>query len=1292
MPENASLDPEQEVYRDNDSGNVVAIYSNPIKTYIVSDKLCYLVKNNNMSIDETIENHPVATIATLAVAAVAGFLIAPVAALGVVFAYVAINSGNPTWGTGLIGIYHEAGIGEQGKFYAEIERGYISLDAKTKQLKIKRGWTSSPYSFDIDGWSGRYGMPLEFLLSIHIATQMPDLAMEIATTFDTDVQVLLHPVDKGKVIAGFNVGPGNTEDSDFVTWEQIYKIASKNNGVVKDTWNKLVSWGRKYTDFIDDDELVSFDISSGEFYELFCMRLPHAEGCTCCIHIPGGLGSGKEDACEGTGKLVTGEGFELGKHEICDKCKKNIKKMVAALKIIQDNNWNSYSPYISRVKDHWFRDVYFVIDNVNNTEVVLNDEAYYYQTGERWSVYETYTQDDANAGSIPEGFEIGDYKLYRYNVDNEGNEHYILSKLSKDQVEEINERIAEGDTSVSRLVKKPVTKILTAITDELGQSSISGIKGNRWTAYDTADTSLNWAEMAVTEDTKDELKDFGGKLYYKENRPNDIVQIEDGQRTATNSDIKKMFVDNKYYQYDGTVGRANDIREDRKKHNSTTYAKTDADADPTLLGKVSITKDSLTAFSILENTHTLDADYIYKDFKELIVELNYFDKEDLTPKLENVMTWILPETSASGWPVRKYDKSEVFYGTLIHSEADMTLRINADIAKANSEIEQLENEDGSTSSGTITPTENIPTGSVADLVNKGYEVHKIMEDGGGWDYCQTNVTGCNHVYGHSCGLDATIQLAQANNHNTCCATYISWVLKEVGFDLSNHPGMHGAHNTYVWCVAEGWTPITDYNELKPGDLLFSDGTMGTESNTDKICHVQMLGNNGEWLNAGEVDPINNPPKAYTSGFIIGMRSQLNGAAQTFKGYKPGEPVVSPITGKIIDHGTVTRTNEETGNVEEVEFIKIQAIDKYMYNVADTIEKSGRGYEKCKGPDEANTFDAVTSDKDKKREGYDYFYDEYRGVLDGFVMYIEGFDLTLYDDDGAIALVKSGVTDSSVTRYQENTVNNMTDDLEEARSWYKEDAKAAALPILDIGGDIYIKEGTIIGKTCDDPADMSNIQTTTTVDADGNEIENVPGNGNYIRLILRNLDDSIVEDVETYFKITDTWSYNGSVGNIQNIESMDPNLASLIEQKAGPLESQYPGIVNILKAIAMNESSGGTDSSCMNDPMQAAESTGQAAGSDMGSWENSVNAGIAALQSAWDKANGYGIQDLRVVIQAYNMGPGFVDYVHNQGNGTYTKALAQSFSDMWKAQLGTSVYGDPNYIDPKIYNYLPDLNV
>lgn len=1098
QPKNSKLD--HGLYRDNDTDEVVAIYSNPIKTYLVSDKLCYIVKNANQNLMSAWGNHPVETILA-GIAVVAAFIVSPVAGLAVLFTFVAVNGGNPSWGSGLISIYHEGGrLGERGDFYRDIETGYIELLPETKQLKVKRGWTNNAYSFDVDGWSGRYGMPLEFLLSVHIATQMPDLAMDIATSFDTDVEVLLHKVDNGTVTAGFQMPSGEK-----ISYQDIMDILAEDDSWGADAWNSIVDWFGSHTSFIDSDEWEAHSCTDRNYYTLFAKGMPHSDSCSCCSHIPGAAGSEEED-CDGTGTLEASSSFAIGDHTICKDCKKYINRIISALREVQDNNWNSYTPYVARVTDHWFRDVYYVIDDINNTGVVVNDEQYFYETGERWSIYETYKSGD----KIPDGFSVGDYKLYEYSYDESTKkETYTLSTKTKAEVEEINKKIADGDTSVSRLVKKPVTQKLTDIKDAEGNALIQGIDGNRWVAYTTeTNEDSDWIELSMDvegDNIPAVLEGFEHQIFYKETRPDDIKQIEDGQRLATNPKIKKMFVENKYYQYDGTEKKADAIAEDRRKNNSTSsdVSKNNTSKDKRdekLLGKVSITKDSLTAFSMLENTHTLDADYVYRDFKELVVELNYFDKEDLSDKIEEVMTWIIPDCGSGGWPIRKYEKGETFYGTLINSKVDLDFMKGKDIERAEQELENTE-EEVPTTNKTPATAGKAASGSMAQFVEKAYEVHKVMEEGGGWDYCvYRRDSDCNHKYNHACGLNSTIQEAIAGHHNTCCATYVSWALKEAGFDLSGHPNIHGAKSSYDWCEANGFTPITDYSALEPGDLLFNKHDY-TGNDVNMIGHVQILGNDGEWLNAGSVNAINDPPKAYEAKFIIGMRPPLSGAAKPFEGYEPEQAVVAPITGKVIDYGEVTRKNIETDEDETVEYIKIEAIDKYVF------DKQGKGYTACKAADENNTFEKKASEDAKKLEGYDYFYDEYSGVVEGYILYIEGFDLTLFDSDGSKALVDSGDIDSAeVTRYTENLVLNMVDDLEEARAWWKEDAKAQALPLVEINGELYIKEGTVIGKTYED-SELTDEQK-----------EKQKGNGNYIRLILRNLDDTIVEDVETYFNI------------------------------------------------------------------------------------------------------------------------------------------------------------------------------
>lgn len=1141
-------DETQGVIRRSDTEAIVDLNSDPILTYIISDNQCYMIKNFNTNLDDMTETGSGSVFATLAgfAAALVGIVVALVVPGGFIISaligaaaaagtsYLLITTAsNPDWGSGLISIYHEAGMGKKGDYYKESEKGYIDLDPATKKLVIKRGWANGEKTFDVDGWSGRYGMPLEFLLSVHLATQMPDLAIDMATTFDTDVEVLLHEVT-GTITAGvLKEGATPGEDGAFITYDTIAELGTEEQSFGQALWEGLKTFANGTVGFFTGDkvwteeELDELGINGKVMSILFEQGLPHALDCQCCSHIVGHKSTPEEEECTDETDIYDDDGDIVEPHVICPQCEDRVLKIIAALAVCSDKEWETFTPYISKVANHWFRDVYFVMNESEgemDKSVITVDEDYFYETGERWTMYEVWEEGE----SMPEGFEVGDYKLY------DPSDMNNPSTKTKEQVQKDNEAIANGDTSITRLVKK-------AISGNMSSNFEDG-----WSAYgpiEDAEESATWEQMNVNENSKGELlEDAVYKnedasvpedilIYYKEILPGNIEQIEDGQRAETNPDIKDMFLNRAYYKYDGSITTADAIYEDRKNtaDSAESYNTENDPRNKDLIAKVNINKDSLGAFSILENTHTLDADYIYRDFKELIVELNYFDKEDLSDKIGEVMQWPIPECGSAGWPIRKYEKGEAFYGTLINSKVDLDYMKELDVKKAEATIGQLKDEiqgelDGESvetdptaglqTSNSLASNNSVvgavsagatPSISVDQFVQTGYDVHKIMEDGGGWDYCVLNGTDCTHKYGHGCGLNVTIQDAQAQHHNTCCATYTSWVLKEAGFDLSSHPNMHGAKSSYDYCKNSGWTPITDYSSLEAGDFLFNRHDY-TGSDVEQIGHVQMLGNDGEWLNAGSVDAINDAPKKYEAKFIIGMRPPLNGTGQPFEGYEPEQAVVAPITGKVVDHGKVNRKNEETGEDEEVDFIKIQAIDSYITN-----EKGKTVLSECNDADK--TYEENNTDSTKK-EGYDYFYEEYRGVVDGFVLYMEGFDLTLDE-----TLAASDMESEEVTQYEPNKVYNMTNNIKEAQAYWREDAKAAALPFFKEGEDLYIKEGTVIGKTS---ADAEGFPPEIVTDEQGVPTsENPKGNGNYIRLILRDLEDSIVEDVESYFNIEDT---------------------------------------------------------------------------------------------------------------------------------------------------------------------------
>lgn len=137
-----------------------------------------------------------------------------------------------------------------------------------------------------------------------------------------------------------------------------------------------------------------------------------------------------------------------------------------------------------------------------------------------------------------------------------------------------------------------------------------------------------------------------------------VVQIKDAVRGLTNQTTKDLF-SKKYYIYDGTVSRAKEIQKARKA------------GDDSIKEKVDFTKNSLQAFTILEETETLDAQYIYRDLKELVIELGYFEKEDFYEIEKRVLEWPIPDYVPAEWPNKKVEKNVLEYGTLIACDETM---------------------------------------------------------------------------------------------------------------------------------------------------------------------------------------------------------------------------------------------------------------------------------------------------------------------------------------------------------------------------------------------------------------------------------------------------------------------------------------------------------------------------------------------------------------------------------------------------------------------------------------------
>lgn len=130
----------------------------------------------------------------------------------------------------------------------------------------------------------------------------------------------------------------------------------------------------------------------------------------------------------------------------------------------------------------------------------------------------------------------------------------------------------------------------------------------------------------------------------------------------------------------------------------------------------------------------------------------------------------------------------------------------------------------------------------------------------------------------------------------------------------------------------------------------------------------------------------------------------------------------------------------------------------------------------------------------------------------------------------------------------------------------------------------------------------------------------------------------------------------------------------------PLVTQYAqkygveSYVQLLLAKIMQESGGR-----LPDVMQSSESIGLPPNT-ITDPEQSIDIGVKYFASVLKSAKG----DIKLALQSYNFGGGFIPYAIERGG--YSKEVAVAFSNMMAAKLGWERYGDVNYVD-NVLRYL-----
>lgn len=134
-------------------------------------------------------------------------------------------------------------------------------------------------------------------------------------------------------------------------------------------------------------------------------------------------------------------------------------------------------------------------------------------------------------------------------------------------------------------------------------------------------------------------------------------------------------------------------------------------------------------------------------------------------------------------------------------------------------------------------------GSIIEVADM---IHKYMEQNN-YTYCVLDNSNqyeeCGK-YNKAHGLNRTFEESKTGYHNTCCATYVSWVLQMVGYiDDSDHSDGAETLAQTILMGKYGWKRVS-VAEAQPGDILYY--TYG---------HIEIYAGNNTKYNAGSGEEI-----------------------------------------------------------------------------------------------------------------------------------------------------------------------------------------------------------------------------------------------------------------------------------------------------------------------------------------------------------------------------------------------------------------------------------------------------
>ena len=481
-----------------------------------------------------------------------------------------------------------------------VDRENKLLRIQTHRLGINNALSigyGETYYFDLSDWTSLYGKPLELFLALHISTMMPDLAYDFATEdcFNTKVNIELQEVQSTYKVIYRNA---NGEE---ILQEDIEKIVLQAmTGLSAEQIDRFANAGKLddlYREAMLTPEQVSINRinvqDNGTLDETVTSELHRAINITRLERELLGVETGQEQT-----KL----------HNVTRTYYNTFVSEIYGEQQFIDEEIVDMDKYVSVVNLNVSEEVDALVSALSNT---------------------------------------------------------ILSGLNGEQIRDLIELMLDGVVESNTYLPR-----ITSVTNHWFYEDIefrygTAGKAKKKVQYTTdseddplSETNLNGASIILDTTYTNASGVFYQLAEPEAIGPNDAIKALFKGGSGKLSETSYNFT-GEYYRYDGTrataqkIARAKAIDEGRSTYTfqgkqlsvgdvndesmnvekqKVTFATKDENGNETF-------NDAYTAFAILENVHTLEAETVYRLLKELVVDLEYFSEEDFLKPLNQVLLW-----------------------------------------------------------------------------------------------------------------------------------------------------------------------------------------------------------------------------------------------------------------------------------------------------------------------------------------------------------------------------------------------------------------------------------------------------------------------------------------------------------------------------------------------------------------------------------------------------------------------------------------------------------------------------